>query len=241
MNVPTEKEYCHERMGDAFEASIDRYDVNRRVEVLVDEFLSDEMIAGKSVLDVGCGLGFFSRRLQERGAQVVACDIGPGLVQKTRERVGCRAEVVDALELVNHFGAECFDGVVSSECIEHTRSPEQALRQMAGVLKPGGYLSVSTPNALWYPPTWLATRLKIRPYDGFETFTTWRQMRGRLNSNGVSVLREKGLHLFPFQFHAYRLSAWCDRHLQVLRGLMINLCVLGVKRAADSDQSLPAS
>ena len=105
--------------------------------MLVDEFLTDDMIAGRRVLDVGCGLGFFSERLVQRGALVTACDLGPGLVEKTRVRARCDAVVADALRLTDAFGANQFDAVVSSECFEHTPSPCDVLKQMVAVLKPG--------------------------------------------------------------------------------------------------------
>jgi hypothetical protein len=102
---------------------------------------------------------------------------------------------------------------------------------MAAVLKPGGYLAVSTPNILWSPVVKLATALRLRPFDGHERFSSWAGMRRVLREAGVDVVRETGLHLFPFQLPLHPLSTWCDRRLQSLRPLMINLCVLGRKRA----------
>ncbi len=226
---PTEQEYCHERLGDDFDRAISDYDTRRRVETLIDCFLTDEMVVGKSVLDVGCGLGFFSERLRQRGADILACDIGPGLVQKTRRRAKCPAEVADALALVDHFGPDRFDVVLSSECIEHTPSPADALGQMAGVLKPGGFLVLSTPNRLWYPAVRLATLLKLRPFDGHENFTSWRGVRRTLRDVRIRIVQEHGLHLLPFQFGLDRVSTWCDGRCQHLRGLMINICILGRK------------
>ena len=234
--TPTPQEYCHERLGSGFARALSDYDTRRRAETLIDLFLADEMIAGRSVLDVGCGLGHFSERLAQRGADVVACDIGPGLVEMTAARVGCRAEVADALALVEHFGAGRFDVVVSSECIEHTPAPAEALFQMAGVLKPGGYLAVSTPNILWWPLVRMATLLKLRPFDGHENFSSWRGARKVLAACGVEIVQEHGLHLFPFQLGLHRFSTLCDRRCQRLRGLMINICLLGRK---DDDHAAP--
>lgn len=225
-----ERELSHDRLGDRFAEALSDYDTMRRVETLVDGFLSDEMVCGKATLDVGCGLGFFSERLAQRGGDVIACDIGPSLVERTRQRAGVRAEVADALRLVDHFGTERFDLVVSSECIEHTPSPAEALRQMADVLKPGGYLAFSTPNLLWYPVVRAATLLKARPFEGYENFSTWRSLRTTLDLSGIDLVREFGLHLFPFQLRLHGLSRWADDHLQALRGLMINICILGRKR-----------
>lgn len=230
--VPTPGEYVHERLGDRFAGALSSYDTTRRVEVLIDELLTDSMVRGRAALDVGCGLGFFSRRLVERGADVLAVDLGPGLVARTAAAAGCRAQVADALALVEQLGRERFDLVVSSECIEHTPDPDAAIRQMVGVLRPGGHLALSTPNLLWRPAVGLATRLRLRPFDGHENFSTWGSLRRVLAAEGMEVLAERGVHLFPFQLGLHGLSRWLDRRAQRLRPLMINLCVLARKPAA---------
>ena len=227
--IPTREEYAHERLGPAFQRAISDYDTRRRLETLAGAFLPDDIIVGKTVLDVGSGLGFFSERLVERGAIVTACDLGPTLVERTRARAGCRAVMADALRLEETFGRNQFDVVISSECIEHTPDPAQAIRQMMAVLRPGGYLSLSTPNLLWSPAVRFATLIKARPYDGLENFSSWRGVRRTIESPGGVVVRECGLHLFPFQLPLHRLSAWSDRHLQFLRFAMINICVLARK------------
>jgi 2-polyprenyl-3-methyl-5-hydroxy-6-metoxy-1,4-benzoquinol methylase len=231
MRTVSEREFCHERLGQQFDHALSAYDTQRRVEVLVDEFLAPRLRPGVEALDVGCGLGFFSERLQAHGARVTACDIGPGLLERTRARVGCDCVRADALALAEQLGGERFDVVLSSECIEHTPDPAAALRQMAAVLRPGGWLAVSTPNVVWYPVVALASRLRLRPFDGYENFSSWRGVRETLRGAGLRVEREHGLHLFPFQLGWHRLSRWCDRRLQALRGVMINLCVLAHKPA----------
>ncbi len=228
MRQPTAGELTHERLGSRFADALSTYDTRRRVDVLVDEFLRDQ-VGGREVLDVGCGLGFFSQRLVERGARVTACDIGPGLVEQTRARAGCTAVVADALRLTDTFGRGRFDVVVSSECIEHTPTPGEAITQMLAVLKPGGLLSLSTPNLVWQPVVRLATALKLRPFDGHENFSSWSSIRRTIEANGASVVAERGLHLFPFQLPLHTLSTWCDRHLQMARVVMITICVLARK------------
>ena len=232
MRQPSREELSHERLGERFETALSSYDTRRRVEVLVDDFLGDRDLSGLRALDVGCGLGFFSQRLVERGARVTACDLGPGLVERTRERAGCEGIVADALDLLGTLGERRFDVVVSSECIEHTPDPQGALGEMIGVLEPGGLLAVSTPNLLWQPVVRTASRLGLRPFDGLENFSTLRSMRSAVEAKGAEVLRVEGLHLFPFQLRLHALSRWCDRNLQVLRPLMINLCMLARRRAS---------
>ena len=227
--IPTPEEYCHERLGSSFATALSTYDTTRRVEILIDQFLDDDMLRDREILDVGCGLGFFSQRLAERGANVVACDIAPSLVEATRKRADCRAIVADALRLVNEFGPNRFDGLLSSECSEHTPYPAETVRQMAQVVRPGGFLSISTPNIIWWPVVRMATAFRLRPFDGHENFSSWRSLRKVLRDSGASIQREFGLHLFPFQIPLRLLSEWCDDHLQALRGLMINICILARK------------
>lgn len=226
---PTAKEFTHERLGDTFATALSNYDTQRRVEVLIDDFLRPMSLTGRQVIDVGCGLGFFSARLQELGAEVLATDLGPGLVEKTIKRVGCAGQTADVLQLSEQFGADYFDGLVSSECIEHTPEPREAIRQMVRVVKPGGFLSLSTPNIIWWPVVKLATVLRLRPFTGHENFSSWHNLARELETNGAVIERQFGLHLFPFQLPLHRLSTWCDQHLQGLRGIMINICILARK------------
>lgn len=223
------KELVYDRMGDRFETALSDYDTLRRVETLIDDFLPDELISDRQILDVGCGLGFFSKRLTERGGRVTATDIGPSLVEKAKRKAGCDGVVADACNLTGQFGEAAFDLVVSSECIEHTPSPEKALQEMAGVVRPGGYLAVSTPNVVWYPVVRAATLLKMRPFEGFENFSSWRGMTRTLTDAGMTIEKKQGLHLFPFQFGMHGLSRWCDNNLQFAKSCMLNICILAKK------------
>ncbi len=54
-------------------------------------------------------------------------------------------------------------------------------------------------------------------------------IRRTLKSSGVTVLREYGLHLIPFQLGLDRVSRWFDTRFQWMRACMINICVLGRK------------
>jgi 2-polyprenyl-6-hydroxyphenyl methylase/3-demethylubiquinone-9 3-methyltransferase len=226
-----DRELCHERLGDEFSTALSEYDTQRRLEVLVDGFLPTALIAGKRVLEVGCGLGFFSERLTKSGAIVTACDLGPNLVEAARERVGCEAVVADALALRQQFPAGSFDAVLSSECIEHTPDPLRAVDEMCAMIKPGGLLSLSTPNIVWWPVVKAATVARARPFNGFENFSSWRSLRKRIRANGLEIRKETGLHLFPFQLPLHGLSRWCDARLQFLRPAMINICILAQKPA----------
>ncbi|MEM6692965.1 MAG: class I SAM-dependent methyltransferase, partial [Planctomycetota bacterium] len=235
--IVTDAELCHERLGDQFASALSDYDTSRRVEILIDDFLASLATPEAKALDVGCGLGFFSEALHRRGVDVLASDLGSNLVQRTKERVGCEAVVADALSLSKEMGENQFDIVISSECIEHTPDPGLAISEMAKVLKPGGYLSLSTPNLPWQPIVRMATRMKLRPFNGNENFTSWGSMRRILNACDLEIVREYGLHPFPFQLGMNQLSRWIEARAQFARAGMINVCVLARKKDKATDSN----
>ncbi|MEZ6064564.1 MAG: class I SAM-dependent methyltransferase [Planctomycetaceae bacterium] len=225
----TARDLAYNEMGDGFAKSLSDYDTQRRVEVLIDDFLGGIDLTGRRVLEVGTGLGYFARRLKERGADVTASDLAPNLVRDVERNVGCRAVVADALNLTGSFPGEAFDIVFSSECIEHTPDPAAAVIEMTKLLKPGGLLCLSTPNIVWQPVVRLASTLKLRQFCGYENFSSWRGLRRLLAAQGMTIEREHGLHLYPFQLGLHGFSRLIDARLQCFRAAMINICVLARK------------
>ena len=104
-------------------------------------------VAGQRVLDLGCGHGHYARALDRAGATVVPVDLD-------RESLGAdptsipRVMVADGLRLP--FRAATFDGVMCSNLLEHTPTPERIFTDIARVLRPGGWAWVSWTN--WYSP-----------------------------------------------------------------------------------------
>jgi 2-polyprenyl-3-methyl-5-hydroxy-6-metoxy-1,4-benzoquinol methylase len=150
MSPDSDRTLAHDRLADRFDEVMNRYDLERRLQVLVDGFLSDVALQGRLALDAGCGTGPFSRALHERNAHVVALDLGPRLVSRVNKRYGICAVTGTLLALP--FASETFDIVLSSEAIEHTPDPLAATLELCRVVKPGGHLVLSTPNRLWQGP-----------------------------------------------------------------------------------------
>jgi 2-polyprenyl-3-methyl-5-hydroxy-6-metoxy-1,4-benzoquinol methylase len=223
-----EKSLAHERPVGEFDGLMNEYDVSRRLEVLIDEFLQDEPLRDKLVLDAGCGTGRGSQRLSSEGARVIALDIGIGLVYHTLTRCECEPAVANVLQLP--FPDDTFDVVLSTEVIEHTPSPLTAVLELYRVLRPGGHLTLSTPNWLWQLPVRLASALRLRPYDGYENFVKPSQLRAVLEHAGGKVIDHRGIHLWPFQLtYAHSLLRKIDKHGRYLLPIMINQCVHCIK------------
>ena len=100
--------------------------------------LTKPMIAGRDVLEVGSldVNGSLRPYVESLGpARYVGVDIAPG------PRVD---EVLDASKLVERFGADAFDVVLTTEMVEHIRDWRTVVRNLKRVVRPGGMLLVTT-------------------------------------------------------------------------------------------------
>jgi SAM-dependent methyltransferase len=186
----------YDSIAGEFDALMNPYDLQRRVELVFDELLRGRTLANLRVLDVGCGTGPFSLVAQERGANVVSLDLGVELLRRARGKGARRTIAGDAAALP--FADGSFDVVMSSECIEHTPGPEQSVAEMLRVLRSGGILVVTCPNRFWRWSVVLARVFNLRPYRGLENWPGWLALRRWVRAHGGSVRLHVGLHLFPF-------------------------------------------
>jgi SAM-dependent methyltransferase len=107
-------------------------------------------VAGKDVLDAGCGPGWYADRLAQRGARVVAVDLSARMVALADGRLGGRARVMqgDVSDLRGVFADASFDLVLSSLVLHYLADLSQTFREWARLLKPGGTLVFSTHHPL---------------------------------------------------------------------------------------------
>lgn len=136
----------------------------RRVPTLMD-FL--ELQDGDTVLDCGCGMGFYLMtmgRLRNLKLFGVDGDVGR-LDWAERERVPAELASVDIHTLP--FAEASFDKVLMTEVLEHLAEDRQALREVWRTLKPGGILALSVPHAnypfFWDPINRIIEALGMRP------------------------------------------------------------------------------
>ncbi len=99
-------------------------------------------VAPQRVLEVGCGWGDLAARIaREIDAEVVAVDLSPRMVELTRAQ-GVDAVVADVQSLPFKNGE--FDCVTANWMLYHVPDLDQALGELARVLRPGGRLVAAT-------------------------------------------------------------------------------------------------
>jgi ubiquinone/menaquinone biosynthesis C-methylase UbiE len=96
-----------------------------------------------SVLDVPAGEGALAARLIEAGFEVRCCDLYPEIFRLKGVEI-----LPGDLNKELPFADRSFDFITCLEGLEHIENPQQAMREFARLLGPGGTLVVSVPNIL---------------------------------------------------------------------------------------------
>lgn len=109
-------------------------------------------VRGKKVLDIACGTGYGLGILKRHASLVVGVDRDPEGVAAARAECDDRAGAVLGDGLALPFGDGSLDVAVSFETIEHLHERNSFLGELQRVLKPGGTLVLSTPNAYYTEP-----------------------------------------------------------------------------------------
>lgn len=146
-----------------------------------------EMIGhNKTVLEVGCATGYFTKVLAERGCKVVGMELDPDAA-KVAEEWADRVVVgnVDDADVWDMVDDESFEVITFGDVLEHLRDPLAVLRMAVRKLKPTGFVVTSLPNvahgdvrlsllhgAFRYRETGLLDRTHIR----FFTLQTTREL-----------------------------------------------------------------
>ena len=151
--------------------------------------------AGERVLDIGCGSGVISDVLSSFGASVIAVDGNPGAISYARRTFG-QSGIEFRLGQVDDVTAEprSIDRSYCLEVIEHLymNQVETLLRRVTDLTKPGGTLTLTTPNyrGIWPAIEWTLDSLKVVPHlDGDQHVTrfTAERLRNLLEQTGWRV------------------------------------------------------
>jgi SAM-dependent methyltransferase len=101
----------------------------------------------RRVADIGCGDGYLSYLMRQRGHRVIAIDFGASRLRKAWAGQPAGLQAVQASCYSIPLADASVDHAVLSEILEHLDSPLEALREAARIVRPGGRVLVSVPHA----------------------------------------------------------------------------------------------
>ncbi len=117
----------------------------RRAGILID---MANMVRGRSVLEIGCGTGMFTRKISKDRADLAAVDISHDLLRKAKQEVDLpEVEFVQSDIEQMPFGNMTFDAVVGI-CVLHHLNMDAILPEVRRVLKKGGRIVFCEPNMM---------------------------------------------------------------------------------------------
>jgi len=174
---------------------------------LIKKLVSESASYQKSrMLDVGCGDGSFIRQFQDK-CQIFGLDRSKKAIEKVNE-LGLNGIKLNISSEKFPFENEYFEIVYMGDVIEHLLNPDFAIMEIKRVLKPEGFLILSTPNlACWYNRLLLLFGIQpmftevssigvfgrsgTLPVGHLRLFTL-RALRAFLSFHGFKILREIG-------------------------------------------------
>ena len=164
-------------------------------------------LAGKTVVDVGCGGGILSEALAALGTEVTGIDAGeaPLAVAKLHLKES-RLHVDYRLSTAEPFAEEAsghFDVIACMELLEHVPDPGSIVAACARLVKPGGHLFFSTINR--NPKAYLfaiigaehVLRLLPRGTHDYRKFVRPSELDGWIRAAGLTLRHITGLHYNP--------------------------------------------
>jgi malonyl-CoA O-methyltransferase len=141
--------HVRERIARAFSRGATSYDDHAELQRHVADRLLDQLpllTTPATLLDLGCGTGYCTQRLQQRlpAAEVVAIDLAEPMLQKTRTRCGKKSALLcgDAVAMPLH--GDCIDLLFSSLTVQWCTDINALFREFQRVIRPGGSALVST-------------------------------------------------------------------------------------------------
>jgi SAM-dependent methyltransferase len=145
----------------------------------------------RRLLDVGCGGGFIVEAAREAGLMATGVDREPAAIAYARRHFPENDFYCGTVEEFADTAPDRFDIVYCSEVIGHVPDVRSFCRAIAGLLRPGGLLYITTPDLThWSQPSDVRRRSGFSP-PGYCIYFTPRSLIRLLDSCGFELLRKR--------------------------------------------------
>jgi SAM-dependent methyltransferase len=135
---------AYDRLAAVWSATTDDGPWNGLLERPALQALVPTPLDGATVLDAGCGAGAQAAWLLDQGADVIAVDLSPRMVEEAARRCGGRGRFMVAdMSRPLPLEPQSLDGVTSSLALHYIEDWSVPLRSFAAALRPGGWAVIS--------------------------------------------------------------------------------------------------
>jgi len=149
-----------------------------------------------SVIELGSGAGEFARLIEPRVKKITCVDLSAVYVKKLKQ-AGFEAVRTDFNQNLP-FSSRIFSLAISLEVIEHVIEAELFLKEAARILRPKGYLLLSTPNIAWWGYRLMALIGRPPKKEGYHfRFFTHHSFMRLLNQSGFAVVKTNSFSTLP--------------------------------------------
>ncbi len=108
------------------------------------QHLNGKVLQGGTVLDVGAGEGYAMEVAQEMGLEPYGLELSADAVKNLRKKFG--DDRIFHTDIEDFETTRRFDVITMFDLIEHVRNPHEVIAKAARLLRPGGWLLLSTPD-----------------------------------------------------------------------------------------------
>ncbi len=178
------------------------------------QLLTNKISRGCRFLEIGCSNGIIIEAISNNfySTDTYGVDIDEKALKSALER-GVKVKQLNLNEEKLPYSNDYFDVVLFEEVIEHLVNPDNVLEEIFRVLKPKGYVLITTPNlGYWvnrlvilfgYQPFWTETSTKYNtgkfrknlaePISGHLRLYTLKALKELIRLYGFSVVKQKGI------------------------------------------------
>lgn len=150
-----------------------------------------------NAIDLGCGAGEFSQNIKPLVRFLTGVDFSQKYVDRLK-KIGLKAVRADLNQPLKLKSSQ-FDLAVSLEVIEHLINHELFLKEIHRLLKPGGYLIISTPNIAWWGYRLEAVLGRPPKKEGYHLrFFTHHSLIRLLRRSGFKIIKTNSFTTLPF-------------------------------------------
>lgn len=178
----------------------------------------------KSLIDLGCGGGVLSEALAKAGAVVTGIDVAEEAIDVAKAHAqAAQLSIHYCCEPIEDYAGEAVDVVVCMEMLEHVSNPALVIEHAARLIKPGGYLFLSTINrtpiayaTVILGAEYLLNLLPKQTHD-YNKFIKPSELSALVRHFAFEVLTIEGMRYNPWTHRAALQRSLAGNYLMVCR------------------------